>query len=90
MESPFTRFSDTSKLSRSSSQLHNSTSFVSTTSTSEEEKDPVTGRKKDRYKPLMAVIRDHGYPIERHFYETQDGYINCVHRISGPRGTSAE
>jgi hypothetical protein len=44
---------------------------------------------KDKYKKIFEVIRDHGYPIERHFYETEDGYINCVHRISGPRGTNA-
>ena len=43
---------------------------------------------KDKYKKLFKMIKDHGYPIERHYYETADGYINCVHRISGPRGTT--
>lgn len=38
----------------------------------------------------MQVIKDHGYPIEKHFYTTEDDYINCVFRISGPRGTSAK
>jgi len=32
------------------------------------------------------MVTDYGYPIEKHFYETADHYINCVHRISGPRG----
>ena len=45
---------------------------------------------KDRYKHLMTVVRDYGYPIERHFYTTKDNYINCIFRISGPRGTTAE
>ena len=38
----------------------------------------------------MRVVRDYGYPIERHFYTTKDNYINCIFRISGPRGTTAE
>jgi len=36
------------------------------------------------------MVVDYDYPFERHYYETSDGYINCLHRISGPRGTSAE
>ena len=35
------------------------------------------------------MVTDHGYPIEKYFYTTADGYINCVYRISGPRGTKA-
>ena len=38
----------------------------------------------------MKAVRDYGYPIERHFYTTKDNYINCVFRVSGPRGTTAE
>lgn len=45
--------------------------------------------KKDKYKNLMEMVIDYDYPIEKHFYTTKDGYINCVFRISGPRGTSA-
>ena len=28
-----------------------------------------------------------GYPFEKHVYTTQDGYINSVFRIPGPKGT---
>lgn len=57
----------------------------------EEEKEINTdGTKKDRYKCLMSVIKDHGYPCEKHFITTEDNYINCAYRISGPRGTNAE
>jgi hypothetical protein len=45
--------------------------------------------KKDKYKTLFEMVSDYGFPIEKHFYETEDFYINCVHRISGPRGTCA-
>lgn len=38
----------------------------------------------------MLVIRDHGYPCEKHFFTTKDHYINCVFRISGPRGSTAK
>ncbi|MFO0117584.1 MAG: hypothetical protein ACK521_08215 [bacterium] len=31
------------------------------------------------------MVKDYNYPIERHFYETEDGYINSLFRISGPR-----
>ena len=47
------------------------------------------GVKKDKYKTFVEIVRDHNYPIEKHFYTTKDHYINCVFRISGPRGTSA-
>jgi len=46
--------------------------------------------KKDKYKTLMQLVKDHDYPIEKHFYTTEDGYINTVFRISGPRGTTAQ
>ena len=45
--------------------------------------------KDDCHKSLLEMVTDYGYPIEKHFYETEDHYINCVHRISGPRGTKA-
>jgi len=38
----------------------------------------------------MEMVMDYEYPIEKHFYTTADGYINCVFRISGPIGTTAE
>ena len=41
------------------------------------------------HKSLLELITDYDYPIEKHFYETKDYYINCVHRISGPRHTKA-
>ena len=50
----------------------------------------MTGVKKDKYKTLMEMVRDYDYPIEKHFYETKDNYVNCVFRISGPRGTKAQ
>ena len=37
-------------------------------------------------KSLTKVIKDLDYPFERHIYETEDGYINCLHRINGARG----
>ena len=45
--------------------------------------------KKDKYKKFMEMVIDYGYPIEKHCYTTEDGYINTVFRISGPRGTTA-
>jgi hypothetical protein len=50
----------------------------------------VTGEKEDKYKTLAELVKGYGYPFERHFYETEDGYINMCHRISGPRGTKAQ
>ncbi len=43
--------------------------------------------KHDKYKSLLEMVTDYGYPIEKHFYETKDNYINTVYRISGPRFT---
>jgi hypothetical protein len=45
--------------------------------------------KKDKYKTFFELVKDYDYPIEKYFYETKDNYINCVFRISGPRGTQA-
>lgn len=45
--------------------------------------------KKDKHKTFMEMVIDYDYPIEKHFYTTEDGHINCVFRISGPRGTTA-
>lgn len=28
------------------------------------------------------------YPVEKHYYETDDGYINMVVRISGKKGSN--
>ena len=53
-------------------------------------KQIMTGAKKDKYKPLMELVKDYDYPIEKHYYETKDNYINCVFRISGVRGTKAQ
>ena len=39
----------------------------------------------DRFKPFMKLVRDHGYPIQKHFYKTEDDYINCAFRIPGPK-----
>lgn len=33
-------------------------------------KQIMTGPKKDKYKTLMEMVRDHDYPIEKHYYET--------------------
>lgn len=43
--------------------------------------------KPDKYKSVIEMVKDYDYPIEQYFYTTQDGYINRVHRICGPRGT---
>ena len=52
---------------------------------------PVHGKgKKDMEKTLQELIMSHGYPFEQFYYETEDGYINCVHRINGPKGTKTE
>ena len=45
--------------------------------------------KEDKFKTFVELVTDYDYPIEKHFYETKDNYINCVFRISGPRGTKA-
>lgn len=37
----------------------------------------------------MTVVKDHNYPIEKHYVNTEDGYILCMFRISGPKGSSA-
>lgn len=29
-----------------------------------------------------------GYPLEKHIYTTEDGYLNTVYRIPGMRGTN--
>ncbi len=39
--------------------------------------------KSDSKKGINQIVRSYGYPFERHFYETEDGYINMVIRISG-------
>ena len=46
-------------------------------------------RKEDINKKLRDIVVDHGYPFEQHHYETEDGYINTIQRISGARGTKA-
>ena len=43
--------------------------------------------KHDKYKGLLELVTDYGYPIEKYFYETKDHYVNCVFRVSGQRGT---
>jgi hypothetical protein len=45
---------------------------------------------KDRAKSLREIVEGYNYPLEKHFYETKDGYINCIHRISGPKGSSTK
>ena len=47
-------------------------------------------QKTDSQKTVNQIVTDHGYPYERHFYETEDGYINMVIRISGPKGTTVK
>ena len=37
----------------------------------------------------MVMVKGYDYPIEKHYYTTEDGYINCVFRINGPKGTKA-
>ncbi len=39
--------------------------------------------KTDSKKKVQDIIEGYGYPFERHFYETEDGFINMVIRISG-------
>jgi len=34
------------------------------------------------------MVLDFGYPFEKHIYVTEDGYINTMHRICGPKGTT--
>lgn len=40
-------------------------------------------QKSDYEKGYHQIIKDNGYPCEKHYYETADGYINLVVRISG-------
>ena len=39
--------------------------------------------KPDSKKKVNQIIEGYGYPYEKHYYETEDGYINLVVRISG-------
>ena len=45
---------------------------------------------KDRAKTLSELVKGYDYPFEKHFYETKDGYINCIHRINGPKGSNTK
>jgi lysosomal acid lipase/cholesteryl ester hydrolase len=45
---------------------------------------------KDKYKDLNQVVRGLNYPFEKHYYNTEDDYINCVFRINGPKGTTSK
>ena len=36
---------------------------------------------------FRRMIEDQGYPLEKHVYTTEDGYINTVFRIPGKKGT---
>eukprot|EP00347_Sterkiella_histriomuscorum_P002574 403367625 len=44
----------------------------------------------DTYKNINQIVRSHGYPFEKHFYETKDGYINTVIRIAGGKGSDMQ
>ncbi|KAL1451344.1 hypothetical protein WDU94_005731 [Cyamophila willieti] len=44
--------------------------------------DPVF---KQNIKPTTEIISHLGYPVEKHFIQTEDGYILALHRIP-PRG----
>jgi gastric triacylglycerol lipase len=46
-----------------------------------------SSNKSDGRKTINQIVKDRGYPFEKHFYETEDGYINMVIRISGPKGS---
>lgn len=50
----------------------------------------MVGYNKDKYKDVNQVVRGLDYPFEKHYYNTEDDYINCVFRINGPRGTKAK
>ena len=39
--------------------------------------------KSDGKKTISEIIRSYKFPFERHYYETEDGNINKVIRISG-------
>mmetsp|Transcript_40343 Transcript_40343/g.38822 ORF Transcript_40343/g.38822 Transcript_40343/m.38822 type:complete len:144 (+) Transcript_40343:36-467(+) len=43
--------------------------------------------KNDSDRNIQQLIRDNHYPCELHFYETDDGFINKVIRISGPKNS---
>ena len=32
--------------------------------------------KSDRKKTVQEIVKKYGYPYEKHYYETEDGYIN--------------
>ena len=44
----------------------------------------------DRYKGIKQICKDRGYPLEQIYYTTEDDYINCAFRISGPKGTTVK
>ena len=39
--------------------------------------------KSDAKLSVKQIVKSYGYPFERHYYETKDGYINMCIRISG-------
>ena len=39
----------------------------------------------DAYLNYEEILHKYGYPYEKHHYETHDGYINFVLRITGPK-----
>ena len=45
---------------------------------------------KDKYRNLMGMVKGYDYPIEKHYYNTEDDYVNTVFRINGPKGTNAK
>ncbi|CDW91490.1 ab-hydrolase associated lipase region family protein [Stylonychia lemnae] len=45
--------------------------------------------KADSFKNINQIVKSHGYPFEKHHYETKDGNINMVIRISGEKGTDS-
>ena len=41
------------------------------------------GKSKDYHRSYNEIIGDMNYPCETYFYDTEDGHINRVVRISG-------
>jgi hypothetical protein len=35
--------------------------------------------------PESFIREDLGYPFEEHTYTTEDGYINSIYRVRGPK-----
>ena len=74
---------DASQLFKNLTELKNESQLVK--NLTELKDDPFKSLKFPSLRRL--IYNDFGYPLEKYVYQTEDGYINSVYRIPGPKGT---